>query len=800
MRGRVAGLIVIFLFGILAGHLSEAGDRGKKKPSLRSRPAAGVRSIPSKGKVPGCLESVNRLWLDKSTDAGQTFGVDKLVAQIVPLPCQLPNKTTYRVPNNPTLAVDTSRGPYRGNVYIAWADYGHGDADILFRRSTDGGTSWDPIVRVNDDAVGNGNDQFFPWMSVNESGVITIVFYDTRLDPQNKLVDVFMAVSRDGGVSFEPNVRVTTVSNNFSTQDFIGDYIGVASAGSLAYPLWTDVRRGNEDMFTARVNLKKGSVARNKRVNQDKGPTAPKQNEGTIAINPVNTSNLVAGANDYRAGHDCGFYSSADKGKHWVDGLLPKPDNFDANDPSVAFDALGNAYYSCLNVNSDSATKAVVFKSSDGGKTWPSVAVATQGSGPADFIDKPALAVDRTDSQFQGNIYVVWRFGSKYAPGEVRLARSTDGGQTFLPLPAVSDADRASEFNLGQVPALGPAGEVYVAWVSLAPSSYQFTKVAETGPLFTGLYGGSINSSGQIAVSANRVDGGRDIYRWDGAGLVPIAESGPGFTPAPPPSINDSGAVAFRAILSGGVQGVFRGDGSSIVTIFQDTVNPLELLSLSGEAIDSSGAVVFFHRTCPGGPPYCYTNDKILRGDGTSTVVIADSSDFPNVDCGLGSPATNRGAAIAFAGILCNPIWSYSEYLFLGDQVSEIWTGGSGTFDMLAAINDLGQVAFAGIAGSHTLFVADGHTTWSLSLSQDPLVGGINRAGMVALTMSETVFVADASGTITRVLGAGDVLEGGTVSSVRAFPSGAINDSGQLSLQVTFADGRRAIYRADPTP
>ena len=50
--------------------------------------------------------------------------------------------------------------PTNGNLYIAWADYRHGDSDIFFTSSTNGGTSWSTPVRLNDDPLSNGIDQF----------------------------------------------------------------------------------------------------------------------------------------------------------------------------------------------------------------------------------------------------------------------------------------------------------------------------------------------------------------------------------------------------------------------------------------------------------------------------------------------------------------------------------------------------------------------------------------------------------------------------------------------------------------
>ena len=88
---------------------------------------------------------------------------------------------------------------------------GTGDVvDVFYRRSVDRGASWGPELRLNDDAT--LADQFFPTLSVGSSNVVSTSWYDRRLDPANLLIDHYSRLSLDGGLTWEPSVRVSDIS------------------------------------------------------------------------------------------------------------------------------------------------------------------------------------------------------------------------------------------------------------------------------------------------------------------------------------------------------------------------------------------------------------------------------------------------------------------------------------------------------------------------------------------------------------------------------------------------------------
>ena len=98
-------------------------------------------------------------------------------------------------------------------------------------------------------------DQFFPWIATGPDGLLSLIWVDRRLDPNNVDYDAFYTNTFDG-VTFSPNIRVSSVTSVLGNLDYIGDYIGLAATGTSVFPVWTDRRdKNNLDIFTARGTI-----------------------------------------------------------------------------------------------------------------------------------------------------------------------------------------------------------------------------------------------------------------------------------------------------------------------------------------------------------------------------------------------------------------------------------------------------------------------------------------------------------------------------------------------------------------
>lgn len=233
-------------------------------------------------------------------------------------------------------------------------------------------------------------------------------------------------------------------------------------------------------IFIASTNLLLAQIP-NIRVSQ---PLSTDPNETSIAINPIDTSNLVSGANIRY------YYYSNNGGYTWVQGNLSSPLGV-WGDPCVVFDLNGHCYFGHLSNPSSGGywiDRIVVQKSTNKGQSWSS-GVGIGYNPPTKNQDKEWIAVDWTNSPFRNNIYMAWTefdsYGSSNPQDSTRIlfSRSTDGGLTWSAPVRVSDkgGDCIDEDNTveGAVPAVGPNGEIYLAWAG--PLGLVFDKSTDGG-------------------------------------------------------------------------------------------------------------------------------------------------------------------------------------------------------------------------------------------------------------------------------------------------------------------------------
>ncbi len=84
------------------------------------------------------------------------------------------------------------------------------------------------------------------------TGYLYIIFYDRRNYSDN-YTDVYLAVSRDGGNSFE-NYKISDNSFIPNSSQFFGDYTNISVYNSIIRPVWTRLDNFSFSLWTALIN------------------------------------------------------------------------------------------------------------------------------------------------------------------------------------------------------------------------------------------------------------------------------------------------------------------------------------------------------------------------------------------------------------------------------------------------------------------------------------------------------------------------------------------------------------------
>lgn len=200
-----------------------------------------------------------------STNGGVNWNAQETAYQVNGVKTSNFQPWGIRINGYPSMDVDKTGGARNGWIYVVTGEKNlapaGSDPDIIFRRSTNGGTTWSSGIRVNQDALNNGKIQYFPCMHVDDGGGINILYYDTRNSPSNDSVDIYISRSSDGGNTWNDFL----ISNSkFYPQPVAlggagnqGDNIGMTSANGKLWPVWMAKYPGDNvyQIWTAPVNI-----------------------------------------------------------------------------------------------------------------------------------------------------------------------------------------------------------------------------------------------------------------------------------------------------------------------------------------------------------------------------------------------------------------------------------------------------------------------------------------------------------------------------------------------------------------
>jgi hypothetical protein len=261
-RGDVSLLIVV-------SHSDDGGltwTRPVVVPDVRDDPTTFASlAVDTAGNLFVAWTTVGRkLLVDRSVDGGDHFGADVLVGEAAGLPAEtvcdqpgafgIPAQAKRCITPTPTVLVD-SRPGVAERVYVTYAtpdDTGHAQ-DVVLRPFDSTLAPLDAVHRVH--PADTKRDEFMPAAAVDEAGRVWACYYDTGGDRTRRTARYTCTASADGGATWATPRAVASVASDETRKPALafqfGDYQGLAVAGGVAHPVWTDAR----DLKTRREEI-----------------------------------------------------------------------------------------------------------------------------------------------------------------------------------------------------------------------------------------------------------------------------------------------------------------------------------------------------------------------------------------------------------------------------------------------------------------------------------------------------------------------------------------------------------------
>ena len=283
-------------------------------------------------------------------------------------------------------------------VHVVWYDKRDGNWEIYYKRSTDGGITWEADVRLTNDDSGS----YYP--VIEASGTDVHVAWQDYRDGNS---EIYYKRSLDGGLSWGTDTRLT-------------DYTGysrlpsISVSGSVVHVVWHDTRDGNYEIYYKRSTDGGLSWGADKRLTDDDG--------GSIASSiAASGTNVHVVWNDWRDGNGEIYYkSSTDEGANWGPDTRLTNNTSTSNTPSIA--GAGTELHVVWMVWEGSGAEIYYKRSQDGGITWGDDTRLTYEIGSYSY--NPNIAVSGPV------LHVVW-YDNREWNYHIYYKRSDDGGENW---------------------------------------------------------------------------------------------------------------------------------------------------------------------------------------------------------------------------------------------------------------------------------------------------------------------------------------------------------------------------------
>jgi hypothetical protein len=365
------------------------------------------------------------------------------------------------------------------NIYVIWIDFVTGNDDIYFKRSTNGGASFDDTINLSNNPGDSYNFQ------VSLSGDYVYVVWQDETLGVNGTDDIYFKRSTNGGASFDDTINLSNDTGDSTNPD-----IASTNDGGT-YVVWRDDTAGTEQILFQRsgdngASFKTGlsehlTLSNNTAKNID-------AIEPRIASYKSNVYVIWSQGNFDQGLTDIFFKRSTDGGASFsnITNLSNNP-NSRSSLPTIAL--LDNGVYTSWTDGPFNNGEVYYRNSEDGGASFGNIINLSNDTG--DSI-RPEIAV--SDS----NVFIVWQ--NQATVDNVFFKRSTDGGASFGGTINLSNSQGNStnpEFSMNN------SSSVYTVWQNQAPNNKTHDIFLKRSTDGGASFGNMINLSNDIGYSTD---------------------------------------------------------------------------------------------------------------------------------------------------------------------------------------------------------------------------------------------------------------------------------------------------------
>lgn len=369
-------------------------------------------------------------------------------AQQFSAPKNVSNNSDYSY--TPQIAVDSN-----GTIYMAWEDDTANNSNILFSRSTDGGTTFSTPINLSK----TSGYSFIPRIAAVSAGNVSVVWEDST--PGNTVI--MFSHSTNAGVTFTTPVKLSNDSADSGSEQIAAD-----AAGNI-YVVWEHDTLNLGIFFSRSTD---GGATFSTPAMLSTNPSGSVSPQIAIGLN----GNVSVAWEDDTQASDISFSHSADNGATFSMPESLSDHTGNSIGAQIAIDLNGNINAVWEN---DSRGHFDIFfsRSADNGATFSVPKDISNGSGDA---QNPQIALDA-----KGDINMVWQDNTPPDfNADIYFSRSSDGGATFSsPLNISNDAGFSESASL----TVDAGANLNVTWQDNTPGISQifFSRSADSGGTFS---------------------------------------------------------------------------------------------------------------------------------------------------------------------------------------------------------------------------------------------------------------------------------------------------------------------------